>query len=91
MKVWLEKWIYAILKRGQNMLKACQRKYAKFRPAFFVTYKFGILLKVVISVNLLGWFILAASFLRAVVMSLEIKCLFIPFTFCPKMEVEIYK
>ena len=25
------------------MLKACQRKYAKFRPAFFVTYKFGIL------------------------------------------------
>jgi|GEM_PF-4057577 hypothetical protein len=36
------------------MLKACQRKYAKFRPAFFVTYKFGILLKVVISVNLLG-------------------------------------
>lgn len=46
------------------MLKACQRKYAKFRPAFFVTYKFGILLKVVISVNLLEGGNLAASKIR---------------------------
>ena len=42
------------IKERPNHVKSLSKKICEIRPAFFVTYKFGILLKVVISVNLLG-------------------------------------